>query len=300
MYLLTTYQKTTACACILLLSTLFFVSCESREKTLASNEALLPTTLHVVYKELTSPTAIVPVSDTLVKPIVYKNAVSFKSLPVAEKKQKFIDLMLPAILVAKYDLAQDRARVLRIKTDVSMGLTPKPEDKLFIDSLFHVFRTQDYNSLLVKLQTHPVSIVLGQAIIECGWGTSRFFQAGANVFGIWSFDPDDNRIKALGQRQGGKNIYVRKYDDITSSVHDYFRILGKMDAYKTFRQKRMISDDPFELVSYLDNYSELGHDYTQKLKQIIRHNNLTQYDDYRIDPSYFMMPYQDENLFAFN
>lgn len=283
------YFKSIICSGILLLAILFFIACEPAKEEVK---------LNVIYKNLDSAQAIIPISDSLVIPIVYTNVIPLGDLPVEEKKQKFIDMMLPAILVAKHKLEKNRERVHQISIDMNHGKMPGPDDKKFIDSLFFTFAVDDYEALDRRLQTHPVSIVLGQAIIECGWGTSRFFQSGNNVFGVWSFNPDENRIKAFGQRAGGKNIYVKSYKDLTASIQDYFRILGKLDAYKKFRGKRVESQDPFEMIPYLHNYSELGTAYTKKLERIIKHNNLTRYDHYRLDPDFFADP--KENLFAQN
>lgn len=274
---------------MMLLSMVLFISCGSKKEEVR---------LNVIYKDLNSAQAIVPISDTLVKPVVYTKVVSLKGLPVDKKKQKFIDMVLPAILVAKHNIERERKRVKEIEAMMAEGKKISKKDKIFLDSLFQTFSTDDFVALYKSLQTHPVSIVLGQAIIECGWGTSRFFKNGTNIFGIWSFDSEDQRMRALKQRQGGKNIYVKKYDNLSASIEDYFRILGKLDAYKKFRLKRLETDDPFELTPYLHNYSEMGHAYTKKLDKIIRVNNLTQYDNYIIDPEYFTEPSR-KNLFAF-
>ena len=39
------------------------------------------------------------------------------------------------------------------------------------------------------------------------------------------------------------------------------------------------------LVDYLDNYAETGKEYTKILKKIIKQNNLTDFDDVKLQPS---------------
>ena len=63
----------------------------------------------------------------------------------------------------------------------------------------------------MRLKTHPTSIVLAQAAIESGWGSSRFYKEANNVFGVWSYSENEPRIKAMEDREG-KSVYVKKYD----------------------------------------------------------------------------------------
>ena len=60
---------------------------------------------------------------------------------------------------------------------------------------------------------------------------------------------------------------------------------------KKFRKVRAIQRDVFgtlnsiELVNYLDKYAETGKEYTKILKQIIKQNNLTDFDNVKLLPS---------------
>ena len=47
---------------------------------------------------------VVPIKDTIVDPILYRNISGLNDLSVEENKEKFIAIVLPAILVAKYQL----------------------------------------------------------------------------------------------------------------------------------------------------------------------------------------------------
>ena len=50
----------------------------------------------------------------------------------------------------------------------------------------------------------------------------------------------------------------------------------------------MVSDNAYELIWYLNKYSELRNDYVKKVGEIIVQNNLTQYDTVQLDPSFFI------------
>jgi len=134
------------------------------------------------------------------------------------------------------------------------------------------------------MKTHPVSIVLAQAAIESGWGESRFFKEGNNIFGMWSVNKNEPRIRAKETRNG-KAVYLKKYNSLSDAIDDYFVTIGR-GAYKSFRKQRDITKDPLKLVQYLINYCELREQYTKKLRKFIIANNLEDFDDFQIDKIY--------------
>lgn len=78
--------------------------------------------------------------------------------------------------------------------------------------------------------------MLAQAAIESGWGSSRFFREANNVFGIWSYNADESRIKAAESR-GDDVIYLRSYPDLSGAIQDYFVSLGRAKPYSAFRKQ---------------------------------------------------------------
>lgn len=198
-----------------------------------------------------------------------------KELPpmtVAEKKERFIELLVPAVdkvyhqLLAEYE----RGEMLLNSRDA------KAQAEL--TALKHKYRAKTDAELLTALKPHPKSITLAQAAMESSWATSRFFLAAKNVFGVWSFDKHEERIAAL-EKRGNKTVWVRKYPTVEASIKDYYRTLARGVAFSEFRKLKMKTDDPFELVKKLDRYSEKGAAYVKELAAVIRHNNFTDYDD---------------------
>ena len=221
---------------------------------------------------------IVFVDNELVKPIVYTNSIELSTLSIDDKKKTFINMLIPSILIAKHRISKDRERVgvLLKKEKISK------EESLWLKKKKFIFKASTYNDLYEKMELHPTSIVIAQAIVESGWGTSRFFEKANNVFGIWSFNENEERIEA-SQKRGEKSIYLKKYSSIEESIFDYFLMISKKDAYEEFRKKRLESRDPFELIKYLDKYSELGDVYIENLKNTIEKNKLIIYDSYHLD-----------------
>jgi len=233
-----------------------------------------------IYKRINSPKDITIFKQKKVKPINYVNTVSLNKLEVSEKKQKFFHMILPAILISKHKFKVLRNRVKRIIKNPN----PSAKDLAFLKKMYKKFRTEDNKELLIRMKTHPVSIVLAQAAIESAWGESRFFKQGNNIFGMWSFNKNEPRMRAKETRNG-KAIYLKKYKSLSDAIDDYFVTIGR-GAYDSFRKHRNITDDPLQLVRYLVNYCELKEKYTKRLRKFIIKNRLTKFDDFKLDSSY--------------
>ncbi|PKQ60596.1 hypothetical protein BZG02_18575 [Labilibaculum filiforme] len=225
--------------------------------------------------------------DSSVIPYIYTKVISLRELPVEEKKEKFVEMLLPSILVSQHRLNQKITRVEHIENWLLKHPIPMKSDSVFLSKLFETYNCNEFSELKMRLKPHPASIVLGQAALESGWGSSRFFNEGNNVFGIWSYDAGEDRMQALVGRDS-TTIYVRSYSSIEESVKDYFETIARVNAYEEFRQERFTSTNTSELIPLLHRYSEVGNIYTDKLKELIESNNLTKYDSYVINKDYFI------------
>jgi Bax protein len=236
-----------------------FLSCNNRE---------------IIYKAIDTPADIVDINDRIVQPIAYTNVVSLSNLDVKTRKQKFIDMMLPAILISK-----EKLRIKRIRaTGIMKKQGRSTGESIWLDKQKQTYRTQDPDKLQLRLNDHPTSIVLAQAAIETGWGTSRFFRVANNVFGVWSYDTNEPRVKASETRDG-KAVYLKKYRSLIEAVDDYFITIGR-GPYTSFRKHRAINSNVKTLVNHLDAYSEISDEYVKRLHSVINSNNLQKYDDY--------------------
>tara|TARA_R110000823_G_scaffold315704_1_gene450949 strand:+ start:185121 stop:185969 length:849 start_codon:yes stop_codon:yes gene_type:complete len=261
----------------LFIGTIFQLLVFSCSKSDAENSV----SLEVKHIELQSPDDIISLNDSLVPPILYSHIKGIDTLALAEKKDKFISAVLPAILVAKYRIEQNRNRVKKLLREENWS----EQDSIFYNRLCSEYGTDNQTVLLNRMVVHPNSIILAQAIIESGWGSSRVFQEANNMFGVWSYKPDEPRIAAKFQRDG-ETIYLRKYDDFADSIEDYLKTVARVNAYREFRAARLITSDPFKLITHLSHYSERREEYVVELSAMIRFNELTRFDRYIIDPSY--------------
>lgn len=231
----------------------------------------------------TSTADIITLDSVNVIPALYTGINDLEDLPVQEAKYRFIDIMLPAILVARYEIAQDSIKIQELRTKRPWNFS----DSLFFESVSKRYKTTDTTELLIRLATHPNSLTLAQAAVESGWGRSRFFREANNVFGVWSFNENEPRIPASIRRKGYE-VFLRKYEDISGSIKNYFETLGRGSAYKSFRKARLTSNDPFELSNHLIRYSERKEDYILQLKGMIDFNDFERYDTFRISPRYIV------------
>jgi len=190
-----------------------------------------------------------------------------KPLTVKQKKQNFYDLVIPHI-----QEVDDELRTLFIKTKEDI------KNHKNLSALFKKYKTHNEKELLKRIKPHPISITIAQAIIESGWGTSRFFKEANNIFGMWSKSTAKNTIKASQTRKDGRVIHLARYKDLSDSIRAYYKNIATNPAYKKFREARFRSDNPYEIAAYLNNYSEKKDLYPVELIKIIYYNKLTRYD----------------------
>ena len=253
-----------------------FVSLSPPQKTQPYIETKIKTSLIKISPKNCND--VVKIDTPLVKPILYTKSVKLDEVSITQKKQTFIDMMLPSILLAKHYLLEDKRHLLTLLQKDKLSVI----DRLWLTKKRHIFKAKSNDELYEKMEIHPTSIIIAQAIIESGWGTSNFFKKANNVFGVWSFNVNDKRM-AASEKRGKKTVYLKKYGSVEESIADYFLTLSTKDAYKKFREKRLETQDPFELIRYLGNYSELRDEYIENLKNTIQKNKLIAYDSYRLD-----------------
>jgi Bax protein len=228
---------------------------------------------NIIYIDANTSEDIVDLDLHNIRPFVYTKIPDLSGLTPSDKKNKFISMILPSILIEKDKLKDIYSHVLN-----NMDIIEEDKD---IQLLYDYCDCIDPNNLLLCLFENPTSVMLAQAAIESGWGTSRFFLEGFNLYGIHSFNIKDNRIQANNTLDDSP-VYVKKYPDVLSSISDYLRTLGRVDSYAKYRETRMKSKNVIEMLQYLSKYSERRELYVKDISSIISFNNLTQYDTLKI------------------
>ena len=127
--------------------------------------------------------------------------------------------------------------------------------------------------LLKRLDIIPVKLVMAQAIIESGWGSSGFAKDGNNYFGVHCYT-EGCGVKPAGN--DSSDFYVKTYYSEMSGIEDYLWILNTGHAYRGLRQTRLeLRDDhkPIDAIALaqgLSKYSAKGMEYVTMVSNIIR------------------------------
>ena len=132
----------------------------------------------------------------------------------------------------------------------------------------------DYiNFTTPRMNRVPFEMIIGQAALETGWGTSRFATEGNIFFGIRTWNKNTPHMVPIGIKKWsgwGVRIFATKCD----SVKEYVRLLNEHPAYKEFRQLRetmLVNNrplDPIALIKTLDKFSTTA-DYDKRVIRII-------------------------------
>jgi Bax protein len=154
-------------------------------------------------------------------------------------------------------------------------------------------KSNDINDLIIKVDIIPVSIALGQAAIESGWGTSRFAMEGNALYGQWSWKTGSGIVP---KERDVNDVYeIKSFLSLSNSVASYMKNLNTHQNYNNFRINRKLLREHnipvlgSYLYQYLDKYA-VDSNYSNTLKKIIDINKFEELENVEIqfmdtDPS---------------
>ena len=221
-----------------------------------------------------------PISLTLL-PVEIKQIENTK-----KRKDLFIQIILPLVIKENNYIKLDRKKLFSI---LNKSQNTRAENN-WLNSKFKQYGVvnKDLSTLKIRMDEIPVSMAIAQAAKETGWGTSRFAQEGNALFGQWTWSGEG--IKPSGADDDSTHK-VMKFKILQASVKAYQRNLNTHSTYKGFRSARAgLRDkgqklDSIVLTEYLDKYAETGKKYVKILQQIIKQNNLEDFDDAKLLPT---------------
>ena len=207
-----------------------------------------------------------------------------------DKKNIFISILLPIALRGNELVLEEREF---IKDAISSN------DLSQIEYFSKRYKIKDYkkinfaklsvkqveeikSKLLIKVNKIPISMILAQAIIESGWGSSRFAKEGNALFGEWTWQ------KGIGikpQEKSDANYAVKNFNNISASLNSYILNLNRHEAYnemRNYRNKKYRNGDPitgYEAANFLSSYAEIGYQYVTKVKDMIKFNKLERFEN---------------------
>ncbi|MDB9791852.1 glucosaminidase domain-containing protein [Candidatus Pelagibacter sp.] len=226
--------------------------------------------------------------NKLVKPIsldlLPKEIVKIEN--AKKRKDFFIQIILPLVIDENNSIKLDRMKLFRILNKSKNTMVE--QEWLNVKFKQYGVVNKDLSTLKVRMDEVPVSMAIAQAAKETGWGTSRFAQEGNALFGQWTWSGEG--IKPADAEDDSTHKVMR-FKVLQASVKAYQRNLNTHSSYKDFRSARAeLRDegkklDSMILTEYLDKYAETGKEYVKILQQIIRQNDLTDFDDAKLLPS---------------
>ena len=203
-----------------------------------------------------------------------------------KKKNLFIKIVLPLILEENNRIKFDRKKLFKILNKNKNS----DAEKRWLNSKFKQYGVlnKDLSTLKVRMDIVPVSLAIAQAAKESGWGTSRFAIEGNALFGQWTWSGEGIKPAGIDSEEKHK---VMKFKVLKASVRAYQRNLNTHGSYKEFRSERANMRDSDQeldsliLADFLDKYAATGKEYTKIIKQIIKQNNLQDFDKVKLLPT---------------
>ena len=203
---------------------------------------------------------------------------------ISEKKDLFIKILLPLILKKNEEILNYRNFLFVIKEKINKKQNLSPKEQKFLENIRNFYKSEKIDNLLVKIDEIPASIAIAQAILETGWGESRFVLNGNSLFGEWTWKNTGMKPR---KRDKGKTHKIKTFETLYSSVDSYVNNLNSSRYYYLFRQKRAnLRKQKKELkgdilTDYLDKYST-NPNYKKQIKKIIYSNNLNDFNDVKL------------------
>ncbi len=242
---------------------------------------------HIRFDEIhiVSSKSILRQDQSTLIPVKYNGTLDFDTIPEEIRKTVFVNYLLPAIVIERDRLLDILTHLEFIENRMINKRKLRTDDVLFFKNMMVKYDATSIKDLKIRVYPHPVSLVLAQAVLESGWGTSRVFSKANNPFGIMSFSNDEQRRKFTNPETRAE-VYVRSYNDVNQSVEHYYFFLAKLNSYEKFRKKRWERGSSFTLVKLMKSYHETK-EYPPLVESIIKTNDFEKYDNITINKDYF-------------
>ena len=136
-------------------------------------------------------------------------------------------------IVIPEPLEDIRGSVIREYSIVPVVATDNKDD--FVYSLNKCI-THLYKDVPIEKQI-PRELIIAQAALETGWGTSRFANEANNLFGIRTWNKDEKYLLPIPWTEWpgwGVKVFETKCD----SVAHYIRMINEVFAYQELREVR--------------------------------------------------------------
>lgn len=220
--------------------------------------------------------------------------VEFSSIPahmaairnVTLKKRLFVSIMLPLILLINEEILDTREFIQNLNPENISEHSNRlhtVKRRYNLDD-FVITNLESLNGFrkeaLRRIDILPPSLMLAQATLESGWGTSRFIRQAKNIFGFQT-QAGEGLIPNSRLKNDRRTICV--YENLLGSLDAYVRMFGRTKYYTKlldYREKAREEGkmpDSYVMAGMLEAYSE-SPIYASKLRRLIKANNYKPFD----------------------
>jgi Bax protein len=204
-----------------------------------------------------------------------------------ERKTLFITAILPVVLDVNQRVLADREQLIRLRDKIAVDPTSMGAiERIWLEDLADRYETaaDQIDELMRRVDIVPPSMAIAQGGVESGWGTSLAARAGNSLFG---------QIQSVGRHSVSVpwkpgNGMPQPFSSVGEATEAYVANLNTHPAYASFRNARALArerGEPLEgyrLIGTLLRYSERGLHYVQFVRQIMRENELHDFDGARL------------------
>ena len=204
-----------------------------------------------------------------------------------ERRTLFITALLPIILEENQRVLAEREQLIYLRNVIATDPTlVAPYERIWLEQIAQRYETapDDFDELLRRVDIVPPSMAIAQSGIESGWGSSFAARMGNALFG---------QIQVTGRHavavpwQPGPAM-PQPFSSVGEAANAYVMNLNTHLAYAAFRQERAAMrereewPDGYRLIGTLLRYSELGQEYVRFVRQVMRENELADFDRARL------------------
>ena len=203
---------------------------------------------------------------------------------IKKRKELFLKITLPLIVQENSKLSFLNKKIQLVKSSFDQI---SREEAVWVQNLMEEYKADTLDSLLIKVDEIPVSLALAQAVIESGWGTSRFAYEGNALFGQYIWGKTNDGI-IPNERETDAKYKIKSFNNLGESVASYMKNLNTNFHYNEFRINRFVlrsNKIPLKgtyLAEFLSSYS-IEDDYIDKIKKIIEINDFQDFENLSID-----------------
>jgi Bax protein len=204
-----------------------------------------------------------------------------------ERRTLFITALLPVILETNQRVLAEREQLIYLRDLMKNHPTQvAPYERIWLEQLAQRYEVavDNFEELLRRVDIVPPSMAIAQSGVETGWGTSFAARMGNALFG--QIQVSGRHAVAVPWQPGP--AMPQPFPSIGEAANAYVMNLNTHFAYAQFRRERADMrardewPDGYRLIGTLLRYSELGHEYVRFVRQVMRENELADFDRSRL------------------